>query len=129
MPKEPKVSYFITFLDGINERRDFQRRRSLIDCLVASPWRNSVAVLITCRDRYWQSTFGSLRYLSTNTCKLPSYSEEELTEALKANNIDRAQLSSNLFSSELIYKPRYFDTKKMVGICASLWISSSSPFL
>ena len=96
-------------LDGINERRDFEWWRSLIDCLAASPWCNSVAVLITCRDRYWQSTFGKLSYLSTNTYKLPSYSEEELTEALKANNIDRRQLLSTLFKSELIYKPRYFD--------------------
>jgi hypothetical protein len=96
-------------LDGINERRDFEWWRSLIDCLVASPWCNNVAVLITCRDRYWQSTFGSLRYLSTNTYKLLPYSEDELTEALKANSIDRSQLSSNLFSSKLIYKPRYFD--------------------
>jgi hypothetical protein len=99
----------LLILDGINERHDFEWWRSLIECLAASSWRNSVAVLITCRDRYWQSTFGSLRYLSTNTYKLPPYSEEELTEALKANSIDRSQLSSNLFSSELIYKPRYFD--------------------
>ena len=96
-------------LDGINERRDFEWWRSLMDGLVASSWCNSVAVLITCRDRHWQSTFGKLSYLSTNTYKLPPYSEEELTEALKANDIDRAQLSSNLFASKLIYKPRYFD--------------------
>lgn len=96
-------------LDGINERCDFQWWRSLMDGLVASSWSNSVAVLITCRDRYWQSTFGKLSYLSTSTYKLLPYSEEELTEALKVNRIDRSQLLNNLFKSELIYKPRYFD--------------------
>ncbi|HEY9772150.1 MAG TPA: hypothetical protein V6C71_27200 [Coleofasciculaceae cyanobacterium] len=96
-------------LDGINERRDFEWWRSLIDCLVASPWRNSVAVLITCRDRHWQSTFGSLRYLSTNTHKLPPYSEEELTEALRVNKINRSQLSQKLFESQLLHKPRFFN--------------------
>ena len=96
-------------LDGINERQEFQWWRSLIDCLAASPWCNSVAVMITCRDRYWQHTFNKLSYLSTRTYKLPPYTEEELTEALKTNNIDRAQLPRDLFTSEYIYKPRYFD--------------------
>lgn len=97
-------------LDGINERRDFEWWRSLIDCFVASPWCNSVAVLITCRDRHWQSTFGSLRrYSSTNTYKLTSYSEDELTEALRVNKINRSQLLNKLFESQLLYKPRYFN--------------------
>ena len=96
-------------LDGINERQDFQWWRSLIINLATSPWCNSVGVLITCRDRYWQSTFGSLSSLSVNTYKLPSYNEDELTQALKLSKIDRSKLPSNLFSSKLVYKPRYFD--------------------
>ena len=96
-------------LDGINERQEFRWWRLLIDCLAASSLCNSVGVLITCRDRYWQSTFGSLRSLLVNTYKLSSYSEDELTQALKLSKIDRSKLPSNLFSSKLIYKPRYFD--------------------
>ena len=109
---EKKVSsepIFLLVLDGINEHYNFQWWRELIEKLGASSWCGKVAVLITCRDIYWKRNFSPISNLETNTYKLPCYSEDELTEALKVNDIDRSQLSSKLFQSGLIYKPRYFD--------------------
>jgi hypothetical protein len=45
---------FLLVLDGINEHHKFPLWRTLINALSTSPWNNKVAVLITCRQEYWQ---------------------------------------------------------------------------
>lgn len=94
-------------LDGINERHDFQWWRKLLDILVASPWQNNVAVVITCRKKYWNLNDMSLHSSKIKTYQLPPYNEGELQKALKLNSLTRSEISDDLFP--LICKPRYFD--------------------
>jgi hypothetical protein len=92
-------------LDGINEHHKFPLWLALINALNVSPYQDRVAVLITCRQEYWQSN--SPRYLQPEIYSLPAYSEAELTEALQINHLNHSEIPKNLIP--LISKPRYFD--------------------
>jgi Effector-associated domain 10 len=92
-------------LDGINEHHKFPLWRTLINALSTSPWNNKVAVLITCRQEYWQRN--KARDLPPEIYNLLPYNEAELTEALQINHLNRSAIAQNLIP--LISKPRYFD--------------------
>ena len=94
-------------LDGINERRKATWWRVLLEQLASTPWRDSVAVLVTCRTIYWQRYFENLRHLRTVTHTLSSYDDEELDTALAHHSLSRHDVSDDLLP--LIRKPRYFD--------------------
>ncbi|MEQ9358424.1 hypothetical protein [Coleofasciculus chthonoplastes] len=96
---------FILVLDGINERRDCNWWRTLLEKLMGQPWGNQVAVLITCRSAYWQRNFEPLGYIQADKYELPAYSDRELQEALDYYNLRRSDIQALL---PLIRKPRYF---------------------
>jgi hypothetical protein len=100
--KQPSL---VLILDGINEHHKFPLWRDLINTLSSSPWQDHVAVIVTCRQEYWQSN--SSQYPQPEIYNLPSYSEVELTEALRVNHLIYSEISKNLIP--LISKPRYFD--------------------
>ena len=101
------VPRVLLVLDGINERGGPTRWRQLMERLAVSPWRGSVAVLVTCRTAYWERHFAPLRYLETVTYVLPSYDNDELKIALAYHDLARSDIDDQLLP--LIRKPRYFD--------------------
>jgi hypothetical protein len=94
-------------LDGINERRNHEWWRGLLEQLVGDPWRGHVAVLITCRSSYWERYFGRLRHLPKTSFTLGPYNEAELNTALAHYNLCRENIQESVLP--LIRKPRYFD--------------------
>lgn len=94
-------------LDGINERRTQEWWRGLLEQLAGEPWRNHVAVLITCRTSYWDRYFGRLRHLPTASFTLGPYDDAELDAALAHHNLRREDIQDSVLP--LIRKPRYFD--------------------
>jgi hypothetical protein len=101
------VPRVLLVLDGINERGGPTRWRQLMERLAGSPWRGSVAVLITCRTAYWERYFGPVRYLEAATYVLPPYDDDELDTALAYHDLTRSDVPDELLP--LIRKPRYFD--------------------
>lgn len=104
---ESSAPRVLLVLDGINERNRPTWWRELIERLAGSPWRVSVAVLITCRTEYWEKYFGALRHIETATYTLPPYDDGELDVALGYHDLSRSDISDELLP--LIRKPRYFD--------------------
>lgn len=98
---------FVLVLDGINERRNNQWWRSLVENLNSQPWVENIAILITSREAYWQRYFSSLHHLQASTYTLTPYSNEELSQALLLHELALSDIDQSLF--ELIRKPRYFD--------------------
>jgi hypothetical protein len=94
-------------LDGINERHKPQWWRRLLEKLSSSPWFDKIAVIITCRQGYWQRNFQSLSNFQFTTWAINPYNDSELEEALRTHQLSRAQISDSLLA--LIRKPRYFD--------------------
>ena len=92
-------------LDGINERHEFLWWRKLINSLNIHPWKEKIAVLITCRQEYWHRF--APQSFQNMACDLDPYNDEELTEALKSHNLNRSEISKSLLP--LLSKPRYFD--------------------
>jgi hypothetical protein len=94
---------FLLVLDGINERSFFEWR-DLFDRLNGAPWRERVAVLVTCRPGYWDES----RFMPAQKPRewtLTAFDDEELDEALQANGRCRSDFASDLFP--LLRKPRY----------------------
>jgi len=94
-------------LDGINERRNPEWWRGLLEQLAGEPWRDQVAVLITCRSSYWEHYFSRLRNPPTTSFTLKPYNDAELNTALASHNIRREAIEDSVLP--LIRKPRYFD--------------------
>jgi hypothetical protein len=94
-------------LDGINERRNEEWWRTLLEKFAVQPWFNQIAVIITSRTAYWQRHFEHLHHIQAVTYILPPYSDDELNEALAYHHLHRDDISQELLP--LIRKPRYFD--------------------
>lgn len=98
------ASLLLLVLDGINERPSFEWR-DLFDRLNGSAWRETVAVLVTCRPGYWTE----VRLMPEQApCQwtLEGFDDQELDEALQANDRQRSEFASELLP--LLRKPRYF---------------------
>lgn len=104
---ENNLPVFLLVLDGINERRRISWWRTLLEELRDDVWCTKVAVLITCRQVYWERYKASLQHIQAVTTSLPSYDDNELNEALSHHNLSFSNISANLLP--LIRKPRYFD--------------------
>jgi len=103
------VPRLLLVLDGINERYDYSWWRDfLIELCEPSRYQN-VAIIITCRNEYWQRKFDNLTYLKKFIYKysISSYNEKELTETLKYYELSRSEFSDELL--KLLCKPRYFN--------------------
>lgn len=94
-------------LDGVNERGGHNWWRGLLEQLAGEPWRQQVAVLITCRASYWERYFGKLRHLPASSFTVGPYDEAELAEALSRKGLRREDIQDSVLP--LIRKPRYFD--------------------
>ncbi len=97
----------LLILDGINERGRHDQWRGLLEQLAGAPWRNHVAVLITCRASYWDRYFSKLRHLPVSTFVVGPYDEAELETALSYHSLTREAIHDSILP--LIRKPRYFD--------------------
>lgn len=98
---------FILVLDGINERHDNRFWRQLSTKLSDTDWINNVAIVITCRTKYWEENFADLKYLNCTKYTILPYSDDELIQALKYHSLNRSDIPDSLLP--LIRKPRYFD--------------------
>lgn len=104
---EHSAPLLLLILDGINECQTPSWWRGLLEKLSVSPWRERVALLVTCRSEFWVRYFSILRYLPTRPWSLPPYDEDELSTALTYHHLRRSEIADNLLP--LITKPRYFD--------------------
>lgn len=99
-------------LDGINERYDLDFWRSLFANLETEPYKKRIALLLTCRIRFWQqyahNELGIGNYIVPWT--LPHFNDEELNEAFAKNQhqLKRSDITDDALL-ELIRKPRYFN--------------------
>lgn len=94
-------------LDGINERRRPSWWRGLLEGLAAEPWRDRVAVLVTCRVACWKQSFADLDHLNARCWTLRGYDDQELDRALAGYSLSRRDIGKSLMP--LIRKPRYLD--------------------
>lgn len=97
---------FFLILDGINERQDVNWR-SLLEKLDTSPWKDLIAVVITCRTHTWGKKYSNLSHLSFQSWTIPPFDEFELCSALAVYNLKPSDINPNLLP--LMRKPRYLD--------------------
>ncbi|MBN1458946.1 MAG: NACHT domain-containing protein [Armatimonadetes bacterium] len=97
----------VLILDGVNERRPPDWWRSLLEDLLSTTWRDSLAVIVTCRSSYWREHFSRLRSLTCHEWALGAFSQDELDQALHQHELTRADFPPDLLP--LLSKPRYFD--------------------
>ena len=95
-------------LDGINERKTPSFWRSLVQKLNGDRWRGRVAVLLTCRKKYWEQHFKAV-IPAAKTCEVLPYNDHEFRQALQQAKISPLNLPQALQGSDLIRKPRFFD--------------------
>lgn len=94
---------FLLILDGINERPSYEWR-DLFDRLNGNPWRERVAVVVTCRPGYWNET-RLMPVQEPEPWSLPGFDDRELDEALESSGRTRQDFGPELL--QLIRKPRY----------------------
>ena len=94
-------------LDGINEHHEATWWKDLLRSLSSSSYKDTIAVIVTCRTTYWDRYFSDSSFPDKSSYILPPYCDEELQEALQSHRIRQADLSKTLFP--LIRKPRYFN--------------------
>ena len=103
-----KSPLILLVIDGINERRDSDWWRELIQGLFGEPWYGQIAVVITCRSFYWQHYgLAELWRSMVTSYTMTPYDERELTIALSNHGLRLSDISPVL--RPLIHKPRYFD--------------------
>ncbi len=98
----------VLVIDGLNEYFDFDWV-TLLDKLnnTAGRFYNRIAVVVVVRTIYWQEKQNLLSDIKKEEWTLPSFDDDEFTEALKKYNLTIADFSSDI--QPLIRKPRYFD--------------------
>lgn len=96
----------ILILDGINERYDFNWR-DLFDKLDVSPWKERIAVILTCRTITWGKKYSHLSHLKVQQLVIPPFDNMELTNALSQHHLKLSDIQQELLP--LIRKPRYLD--------------------
>ena len=97
---------FLLILDGINERQDIDWR-SLLEKLDVPPWKDLVAVVITCRTHTWGKKYSTLSHLSFQSWTIPPFDDSELCSALAVYNLKPSDIDPSLLP--LMRKPRYLD--------------------
>lgn len=96
----------LLIIDGLNERPDKNWRR-LFHALEARQYRGRIAVIATCRNRYWEEEI-DLNSLEDKaaTFVIPPYDDEEFHEALSEFGLAASDLPAEL--NKLLRKPRFF---------------------
>ncbi|MCK4763316.1 MAG: hypothetical protein KAW12_14050 [Candidatus Aminicenantes bacterium] len=95
-------------IDGLNENLLFAWR-SFLENFNIAPWQEKIALLLTCRTKYWDRHLGKLSHIhnKTKSWDLPPYNDQELDAALKQYDLKKDDIPASLLP--LIRKPRYFD--------------------
>ncbi len=98
---------FLVIIDGINERKDINWRK-LFHAFQAEPWRGRIAVIATCRSRFWKTKLGALSSLEDQpfVCTVNGFNDDELGEALRQCELLVHDLPCKL--REALRKPRIF---------------------
>lgn len=94
----------LVVLDGLNEQPLFDWR-TLLEALQVSPWKDQVALVLTCRPGYWRDELGSGSWGSFQVFEIGPYDDEELASALSKAGYRAADLPSTL--EPLLRRPRY----------------------
>lgn len=94
-------------LDGINEQHNASWWRAFFEKTAVVPWSVSTAVLVTCRNEYWQPAFRDVPSLRVLVQAIDPYDDNELTRALTSYNLRLTDIQPELL--ELARKPRYLD--------------------
>lgn len=104
--KESGKPQILLVVDGLNERPTLDWR-VFFDIILASPFRDNAAVMVTCRTAYWKLHLG-LEFDSRSTSLLlPHFNGPELDEALAHYSFTRNNFSQKVL--DLIAKPRYLN--------------------
>lgn len=108
LKKETNYPLILLVLDGINEKHPVYLWRKIIDKLITDELATSIALVITCRTRYWDRELNSIKdYRNLKRFELQPYDDEELNSALEINNLDFRQVSEEIKNIARI--PRFFD--------------------
>jgi len=93
-------------LDGLNEQPLFSWR-TLLESFQVSPWKDQVAVVLTCRPAYWHEHLAFSFQQSSQVFELEPYDDAELASALEKAGLNIADLPKTL--DPLLRHPRYLD--------------------
>ncbi len=93
-------------LDGLNEQPVFSWR-ALLESFQVSPWKDQVAVVLTCRPAYWHEHLASEFRRLSRVFELGPYDDDELASALEKAGLNTIVLPSTL--DPLLRHPRYLD--------------------
>jgi hypothetical protein len=96
----------VVVLDGLNERHTQGYWRSLIESSFAKPWMGRIRLICTARSQYWKEFFADLPSMPQTRLALGSFSDSELRQALRQQNLDLSEFAEEL--RPLLRKPRYF---------------------
>ncbi|MNS05457.1 hypothetical protein D3C72_368570 [compost metagenome] len=96
----------VLILDGINEQASF-RWRELLEVLSAEPFRESVAVILTCRKAFWNRTLQGRAQVPIHHIEVPHFDDRELEEALAYYSLTKADFLPQIH--DLLHRPRYLD--------------------
>ncbi|MCI5144086.1 MAG: hypothetical protein D3923_00845 [Candidatus Electrothrix sp. AR3] len=91
-------------MDGLNEGSDVNWRH-LLEKFSVEPWFSRVAVLMTCRNNFWQEKMTAVD--SVTRFELLPYDDTELNQALAESNLPLTEFHKNII--DILRVPRYFD--------------------
>jgi hypothetical protein len=97
----------VVVLDGLNERQSPAYWRALIESAQEAQYAGSISIICTARAAYWNEHFSDLQYLPIKVVKVPSFTDQELTEALTLRGKSLSDFPADLHP--LLRKPRYLD--------------------
>ena len=97
----------LVVLDGLNEREGFTYWRTILESKFGTETGGRIALLCTVRESYWKSNIAPLGFLPMQELRVPSFSDEELQQALalRGKSLEEFPLSLR----PLLRKPRYLD--------------------
>lgn len=103
LDRQPRL---VLVLDGINERLGAAWWKSFMNNITGNPLCSSIAIILTSRTLFWDRHIGPLRHIGHTSYDLAPFDDNELSLALKHNNLALSDIPSNIL--HLIRRPRYF---------------------
>lgn len=96
----------VLIVDGLNERPSLDWR-DFFDNYFASRFQKNIALIVTCRNGYWNDHLVKEYTDSVSIWQLSPFNDDELDHALARHHLTRASFSDRVL--KLVAKPRYFD--------------------
>lgn len=97
----------LVILDGLNERESPAYWRAILESKVGTETGDRIALLCTVRESYWKSNIDPLNFLPMQQTRVPSFSDQELRQALALRGKTLEEFPAALWP--LLSKPRYLD--------------------